>query len=84
MYESSLPCFHGLEAFALEIRVDCEGAKGLFLKLTPGRVFEVHVQRLGLVRDMIVLLGIRIDVQRQSQFSIPLQPRTLIIAFQRL
>lgn len=54
------------------------------MALRPLGGFGVHGQRSGGIGNMIIGMSVRIDIKREREVSIPLQTRTLVVAFKRL
>lgn len=80
----ALPGLHRLEALALKIGVYGEGAEVPLLCLGPRQVLEIHVQRLGLVGDVVVLAGLGVDIECESESAVALEAGAFVVAFERL
>ena len=79
--EGALGIFHRLEAVTFLIGIGSKSAKCFLLFGRPGYVGEVHVESFSRIRDVVILVRLRVDVQGERKFSVTFETRTLFVAF---
>lgn len=72
---------HRLEPHIAPVRLS-EDAELALLSLGPLGIVPEELQRDGLVRDVIICV-IWFNIERLGKLTVPLLPRTLVVAFQR-
>ena len=80
--EGALVGGHGFEAQTLFGGVGGEGSEFAFLRLRPFDVVLEHAQGFGGVGDVVVFVGVRVNVESHCQLTIALEPGTFVITFQ--
>ena len=84
MNKGSLMIRHGLEAKTFLLFVRSKDAEFALLGLRPFCAFCKHGKGWSRIRDVVILVRVRIDIQCQSQFAVSLETRAFVITFESL
>lgn len=82
--ESSLMGWHWFESEPFFGLVCGEDSDLPLLRLGPFDVLPEHFQSVVRVWDMIVLVGLGVNIKCQSQFTVPQEPGALFVTFETL
>jgi hypothetical protein len=84
MQKRALVGWHWLEAQPFLGLICSEDPKQSFLRLRPLGILTKQFQGLIGVWYVVVFMGLRVDIEGQSQLPIPFQARALTVAIQHL